>query len=210
WRISHWITLNSKQLITNLGRGGTLEQMLPEFIRPEHRDAILTKLADAGRRVMAALAGCEAQFSAQYTRETGRPVGADLLGYSYGNPRYMMLDFLIAPLFDQAGALVEVEAVFDAQGERTGSRFLLQQGQRTVAANIADWRVVLIEPNIGVGLWDRVALREEYHELERARAAGAAPDWERVGANARVILEDFNSAGAAYLDILNADYAARA
>jgi hypothetical protein len=207
WHISHCITLNSKQLITNVGRGGTLEQLLPDYIRPEHRQTILGKLAEAGRRVMEAMVSYEARSSAAYTGETGRKVGADLTGVSYGMPRYLMLDFLIAPVFDQAGVLVEIEPLFDENGCRLGSRFMLQQGSRRFPRTIADWRVVLIEPNIGVGLWDRVALREEYHELERARNEGTSPDWDRIGENARIVLRDLNRAGEDYLNALNTNHA---
>ena len=200
WHISHWITLNSKQLITNVGRGGTLEQLQPETIRPEHRRSIISKLADAGQRVMEALSRYEAKSAAQYTFETGRKVGADLMGVSYGMPRYLMLDFLIAPVFDKDGVFVEIQPIFDEFGNRTGSRFMLQQGAMLIPGTIVDWRVVLIEPNIGVGLWDRVALREEYQELERARTEGDNPNWDRIGENARIVLRDLNRAGEAYLN----------
>jgi len=205
WHISHWITLNSKQLITNVGRGGTLEQLLPETIRPEHRQTILGKLAEAGRCVMTAMASYEAHSAALYTAETGRVVGVDLMGVSYGMPRYLMLDFLIAPVFDQEGVLVEIEPIFDENGCRSGSRFMLQHGSGGFPGTIVDWRIVLIEPNIGVGLWDRVALREEYHELERARSEGDSPSWDRIGENARIVLRDLNCAGEDYLNALNAD-----
>jgi len=207
WHISHWITLNSKQLITNVGRGGTLEQLLPEFIRPEHRQIIPGKLAEAGRRVMEALASYETRGAAEYTNTTGRTVGTDLMGVSYGMPRYLMLDFLITPVFEQKGVLVEIEAIFDQNGCRLGSRFMLQQGDRRFPGTLVDWRIVLIEPNIGVGLWDRVALREEYHELERARMEGVSPDWDRIGENARIVLRDLNCAGEDYLNALHADHA---
>lgn len=207
WHISHWITLNSKQLITNVGRGGTLEQWLPEYIRPEHRETLPARLAEAGRRVMEALADYEARGAAAYAAATGRAVGTDLMGVSYGLPRYLMLDFLIAPVFDREGVLAGIEPLFDETGCRQGSRFLLQQGARRFPGNIVDWRVVLIEPNIGVGLWDRVALREEHHELERARRAGTAPDWDRIGANARIVLMDLNRAGEGYLDALRVNHA---
>jgi len=146
------------------------------------------------------MASCADQCATVYTQQTGRSIGVDLTGVSYAIPRYMMLDFLIAPVFDQAGVPVEFAAVYDAQRNRTGTRFVLQQGESLVTANIIDWRIVLIEPNIGVGLWDRVALREEHHELERARSLGIAPDWDRVGENARIVLRDLNRAGEDYLD----------
>jgi len=199
WHLSHCITLNSTQLITNVGRGGSLEQFLPEHIRLEHRERILELMAHAGRLVMEALAAYEARTAAAYERETGRPVGRDLSGRSYGFPRYMMLDFLLAPVFDAPGMLVDVAPAYDEQGQRVGSTFLLRQGERCFPGRITDWRVVLIEPNIGVGLWDRVALREEAHETRRAREQGREIDWDRVGVEARVVLADLSRAGEEYL-----------
>lgn len=202
WHLSHWITLNSTQLITNVGRGGSLEQFLPVHIRPEHQQPILDQLALAGRRVMEALAAYEQRTAPAYQRELGRPVGVDLTGLSYGFPRYMMLDFLIAPLFDPPGTLVDVLPSFDDQGQRTGSTFLLQEGGRCFAGHIAGWRVVLIEPNIGVGLWDRVALREEAGEKQLAQAEAREMDWDQVGREARIVLADLSRAGADYLKAL--------
>jgi hypothetical protein len=202
WHISHWITLNSTQLITNVGRGGSLEQFLPDYIRPEHRQRILDQLASAGRKVMEALAAYEKRTAAAYERELGRPVGRDLTGLSYGFPRYMMLDFLIAPVFDPPGALADVQPSFGEAGQRRGSTFLLREAGRCVEGRIADWRVVLIEPNIGVGLWDRVALREEAHAGQRAQEEGRELDWDQVGAEARVVLADLSRAGEEYLRAL--------
>ena len=202
WHLSHWITLNSRASITNVGRGGTLDQLLPEFIRRECRDTLMDRLAEAARRALAALEAYAARAAALYTAETGRPVGGDLMGVSYGQPRYLMLDFLAAPVFAEAGELVEIKPGYGPDGERTGSEFILKHADRTFPGTLVDWRAVLIEPNIGVGLWDRVALREEAHELRRAAAAGREPAWERVGENARIVLRDLNRAGEEYLRAL--------
>jgi hypothetical protein len=111
----------------------------------------------------------------------------------------LMLDFLIVPIFEQEGRLVEVEPLFDEHGYRLGSRFILQKGNRRFVGTIKDWRIVLIEPNVGVGLWDRVALREELHELEQSKIENRTPNWDRIGENARIVLKDLNCAGEEYL-----------
>jgi hypothetical protein len=206
WHVSHWITLNSRQMITNVGRGGTLEQLLPEFIRPEHRDALIDRLAEAARQAAEALSAYEARAGEDYRRETGRPVGKDLMGVSYGKPRYLMLDFLIAPRFAEEGHIVAIRPRYGDEGTRIGSEFILNKNGRTFTGTIAGWQVVLIEPNIGVGLWDRVALREEAHELRRAQAEQRRPDWDRVGANARVVLRDLSRAGEDYLNRLTRNH----
>lgn len=203
WHVSHWITLNSKQLITNIGRGGTLDLLRPEIIRPEHRDVILTRLADAGRKVMQALSTYETKAGSVYEQETGCEIGTDLLNVSYGNPRYMMLDFLVTPVFAEAGSLVEVRTEMDPENAaQTRTIFMLQDGSHRFPGQVIDWRVVLIEPNIGVGLWDRVALREEFEELELARIEERMPNWDRVGENARIVIKDLHRAGEEYLQVL--------
>ena len=199
WHLSHWITLNSKQLITNVGRGGSLEQFLPEFVHPRHGDQLFAGLADSARKVMEALSAYEHRAGKTYTAETGRAVGQDLTGVSYGCPRYMMLDFLVTPCFAEAGDLVEVR--HEAGGE---SSFILQRDGLRFPGSIASWRVVMIEPNIGVGLWDRVALREEFHERESSQSENRPFDWNRVGVNARVVLRDLTRGGEVYLQALRA------
>jgi hypothetical protein len=151
WHLSHPISLNSRQLITNVGRGGTLELLRPEFIRPEHRKKLLQRLEEAGKAAMQALADYADKAEEKYGAETGREIGEDFSGLSYATPRYMMLDFLVQPKMD------------------------------------GDWRVILIEPNIGIGLWDRAALREE-----------ALDGKGHSGAEARIVLKDFIAAAAAY------------
>ncbi len=202
WHSSHPITLNSTQLITNVGRGGTLELLRPTDIHPEHREAILHALDEAGRDVMEAMTAFESRAAKHYEKETGDPVGADLTGVSYGIPRYLMLDFLLRPEFDRPGDLVEIMPDVDETGHRIGSQFLLSDGNESFIGKITGWTMILIEPNIGIGLWDRVALREIEHERERAREAGKPMDWNRVGRNARVVLRDLTRAGADYLAAL--------
>ncbi len=202
WHVSHWITLNSKQLITNIGRGGTLDLLRPEIIRPEHRDAILTKLADAGRKVMQALSDYETEAGSVYEQETGCEIGTDLLNVSYGTPRYMMLDFLITPIFAETGSLVEVRTEMNQESGKPHTIFILQDGSHRFPGQVMDWRVVLIEPNIGVGLWDRVALREEFEGLGMAKTEGRMPSWDRVGKNARIVIKDLHRAGEEYLQAL--------
>ena len=202
WHISHWITLNSKQLVTNVGRGGNLDLFLPEIVQESHRQALFSKLAQAGGRVMEALAAYEARTADAYREETGCEVGRDLTGVSYGNPRYMMLDFLVAPLFADSGELVDIRPQYDAQGERIGAEYLLREGGRTFASAIIDWRIVLVEPNIGLGLWDRVALRETVVESQRAQEQQRPEDPDATGQQARIVLSDLSRAGEAYLDAL--------
>jgi len=202
WHISHRITLNSTQLITNVGRGGTLDILRPADVRPEFRSAIMEALDDAGRATMEAMAAYEKKAGKRYEDQTGRPVGHDLTGVSYGVPRYLMLDFLLRPIFERPGEVVEIVPDVDAEGRRTGSHFLLHDGAESFVGKIIGWDAILIEPNIGIGLWDRVAIREEEHARRHAEETGEPMDWDRVGENARIVLRDLTRAGADYLAML--------
>lgn len=194
WHVSHPIALCSRQLITNVGRGGTLDLFRPECIRPEFRDLLWTRMRESGEKCMAALARYGTVGAAAYQAETGRAIGEDATGLSYAVPRYMMLDFIVQPVFAEAGTLIDLEPVYDAGGERVGSRFILQQGEQRIVGTVKDWRVVLIEPNIGIGLWDRLAIREEVTFVRDGH-----PDMQAVGTNARIVLRDLAKAGDDYL-----------
>jgi hypothetical protein len=113
----------------------------------------------------------------------------------------MMLDFLVQPIFAEQGMLVDLAPVYDKLGNRDGVNFILQHGVARFPATVQDWRVVLIEPNIGIGLWDRLAIREEYHFVQTA----TVPDWHAVGANARIVLNDLAKAGEEYLAHIKRD-----
>jgi len=194
--------LNSKQLITNVGRGGNLDLFDEKIVQEQHKKIIFDRLAQSGRKVMDALSAYEDRAAKDYEKQTGRCVGSDLTGLSYGIPRYMMLDFLVAPVFDQPGELVDIQPAFDETGQRTGSHFILRHEDNTVRANICDWRIVLVEPNIGLGLWDRVAIREEVTERERSSYSESTFNPDAVGKQARIVLADLTRAGADYLNAL--------
>ena len=203
WNISHWITLNSKQLITNVGRGGNLDLFEEKIVQEKHRKVIFERLGEAGRNVMDALSAYENRAGEDYEYQTGRAIGSDLTGLSYGIPRYMMLDFLIAPVFDQPGDLVDIQPDFDQTGRRKGSLYILRNEEKVFSAQIRDWRIVLVEPNIGLGLWDRVAIREEIIEQQRSTTDKIPFNPDKVGQQARLVLADLTRAGADYLDALD-------
>lgn len=185
-----------------MGRGGNLDLFLPDIVQESHREVLFAKLAQAGGRVMEALAAYEARTADAYREETGCEVGRDLTGVSYGNPRYMMLDFLVAPQFADEGELVDIRPQYDEHGQRIGAEYLLRDGDHTFPSHIVDWRIVLVEPNIGLGLWDRVALREAAVEAQRAEDQQGTVDPDAIGRQARIVLSDLSKAGEAYLNAL--------
>jgi len=192
WHGSHPIILAGKQLITNVGRGGTLEQLIPDYIQPEHRELFLKRLKEACVNGMEAMALYVKKAAEEYERETGRKIGLDELGVSYGFPAYLMLDFIPQPIFDRKdGRLIDIEPVYDKQGKRIGSKIWLEVTEdgkkKRVEGKIVDWRMVLIEPNTGIGLWDRYWLRELDRETRLAAQDGRPINWDNVGVSARTV-----------------------
>jgi hypothetical protein len=198
--LTHLIALASLQVATNVGRGGTLEPLKEVFIQETHREAIRKGLSDQVPLVMKALDRYAPQFEKTFRARRGRAIGADLRGVSYGWPGYMMLDYLVTPVFEREGRLVDIEPVFDSAGQRLPSRIVLEDGVGRFEGKIVSWRFVHLEPNVGIGLWDRYSLREEEWEARAASAEGRAFDWDAVGRDDRIVLRNFAIAGHQYLD----------
>ena len=113
-----------------------------------------------------------------------------------------MLDYLVSPVFSQPGRLVDVEPIFDDGGRRIGSVPILQNETGRFQAEISAWNFIHLEPNVGIGLWDRFTLREEVIEERNAAGEDRPYDWNNVGTSDRIVLRNFVIAGEQYLDAL--------
>ncbi len=198
--LTHLIALASLQVATNVGRGGTLEPLAEEFIEDEYHETIRKGLADQVPLVMKALARYAPEFEKIFQTKRGRPIGRDLRGVSYGWPAYMMLDYLVTPVFEREGRLVDIEPRYDAAGKRLSSRIILEDGSGRFEGKIVSWRFIHLEPNVGIGLWDRFNLREEEWETKAARKEGRPLNWDAIGRDDRVVLRNFAIAGQEYLE----------
>jgi hypothetical protein len=138
-------------------------------------------------------------YEPEFRRRRGKAIGQDLRGVSYGWPAYLMLDFLVTPVFEREGRLVDVEPRHDECGRRVGSRFVLEDGEGRFEGRIVGWRFIHLEPNVGIGLWDRFSLCEEAWERRSAEAEGRPFDWDAVGHDDRIVLRNFAIAGDEYL-----------
>jgi hypothetical protein len=200
YNVAFPISLCSLQVATNVGRGGTLEKLLDEFVAEEFRGQIRPGLESEAPKVMHALAAFAQRYAVRFEQARHRPVGQDARGVSYAWPPYMMLDYLVSPVFDRPGRLVDIEPMYDQAGRRVGSAPIVQDEHGRSQARITGWQFIHLEPNVGVGLWDRFNLREEVLETEASRRAGRPFDWGQVGTSDRVVLRNFVLAGEEYLD----------
>jgi hypothetical protein len=80
------------------------------------------------------------------------------------------------------------------------SRIILEDGTGRFEAKIVSWRFVHLEPNVGIGLWDRYNLREQEWEGAMAKREGRSFDWNAVGHDDRIVLRNFAQAGREYLE----------
>ena len=194
------IILLSLQVATNIGRGGTLEPLRDELVQEQYQNAIRPGLEKQAPKVMAAMARYAKKYAKTYRKQRGRDIGKDLRGVSYAWPPYLMLDFLVTPVFKRPGRLVDIEPEYDENGHRIGSKVILQDEQGRFEGEISDWKFIHLEPNVGIGLWDRYTLREE--EIERQKAEEEGRDelnWDAIGTSDRIVLRNFAIAGAEYL-----------
>lgn len=196
------IGLVSLQVATNVGRGGTLEPLRPEFIQERYRKRILEGLHAEGPKVMKAVNEYVAKHGPEWERRTGMSVGEDLRGVSYGWANYLMSDYLLTPVFKRRGRLVEIRPEYDDTGRRIGSVPIMQDEGGRFEGEIVDWRFIHLEPNVGIGLWDRYNLREEFYEARDAEREGREFNWDNVGRSDRIVLRNFILAGEAYREAL--------
>jgi hypothetical protein len=198
--LTHLLVMSSLQVATNVGRGGTLEPLMDEFIQPRYRRAIREGLAGQVPLVMQALARYAPRFAESFRGRHGREIGEDLRGVSYGWPAQLMLDYLVTAVFERDGKLVDIEPRFDCRGERLPSAIILEDAQGRFEAKIVGWRLIHLEPNVGIGLWDRFNLREEFWERRRAEQEGREINWDAIGHDDRVAMRNFAIAGQEYLE----------
>jgi len=198
--LTHLIALASLQVATNVGRGGTLEPLYDDFVQEEVSSLIKEGLAEQAPLAMEALAAYAQKYAPIFKTARARDVGADLRGVPYSWPAYLMLDYLFAPVLEREGRLVDIAPRHNGDGERIGSRIILEDEEGRFEAKMTGCRFILLEPNVGIGLMDRYNLREEDWERTRARQEGRPLNWDVVGADDRIVLGNFAIAGQQYLE----------
>lgn len=193
------ISLMSLQVATNVGRGGTLEPLLEEYIQPAFRKQILNGLHAQGPKLMEAMNAFIERYGSEWEQKTGKKIGTDLRGVSYGWTNYLMNDFVITPVYKRYGRLVDTQPAYDGQGRRIGSIPILQDKTGRFEGEITGWKFILLEPNVGIGLWDRYNLREQVNEQSACRREKRRFNWNNVGQSDRIVLRTFVLSGEDYL-----------
>ncbi len=193
------ISLMSLQVATNVGRGGTLEPLRPEHVQEQFREQIMNGLRAEGPKVMNALNAYVKDHATEWEQQSGQVLREDLRGVSYGWANYLMCDYVIMPVFERRGRLVDILPVFDDNGRRIASKPILQDEEGRFEGRIIDWKFIHLEPNVGIGLWDRYNLREEIYEAKHSTASGKPYNWDNVGQSDRIVLRNFVLSGRDYL-----------
>jgi hypothetical protein len=86
---------------------------------------------------------------------------------------------------------VDIEPRFDKSGERLPSAIILEDSEGRFEGEISSWRFIHLEPNVGIGLWDRFSLREEEWERYFAEQQGRQFNWNNIGKDDRIVLRNF-------------------
>ena len=193
------ISLMSLQVATNVGRGGTLEPLRPELIQAKFRKEILEGLKAEGPKMMNAITKFAELYGPEWEKKTGKKIGRDLRGVSYSWANYLMGDYVITPVYKRYGRLVDIQPLLDDNGRRIGSKPILQDAEGRFEGEIVKWKFIHLEPNVGIGLWDRYNLREEVNEKTRSVQQEDVCNPDHIGQSDRIILKNFVLAGEEYL-----------
>jgi len=133
----------STEGIANVGRGGVLSVFLPDHIKGEWREKAWQMLEKGAQEFMAAIEAYTPQYITQKMEEEiavaqqhnatpdeiaqirekwTKMLSHDAAGISTARPLFLMLDWMIKPVYNDQGKIVDLQ-------------------------------LVMIEPNIGAGLW---------------------------------------------------------
>ena len=94
---------------------------------------------------------------------------------------------------------MDIAPDYDEFGERIGSKVILEDEEGRFEGEIVDWKFIHLEPNVGIGLWDRYTLREEEIEQQQAKDESRQINWDVIGRSDRTVLRNFAIAGEEYL-----------
>ncbi|MDD5136292.1 MAG: hypothetical protein PHN63_02960, partial [Candidatus Omnitrophica bacterium] len=200
-KTSHIMVMNT-EIATNVGRGGSLEPLINEWIAENYQGVIQGILDDHADIFMDAINKSAPQFAERFERKFGRPIGKDILGTPYSWMAFALLDWLAEPVFEKEGKVIDVEPIYK-DGVRVGSRIWLEDrnGKRfegKIKPGKDGWRVYMIEPNTGIGQIDRRTLRMEELEVRRAAQENQPVDWARIESEDRTILNNWADRGVEY------------
>eukprot|EP01133_Synstelium_polycarpum_P013849 gene13849-16329_t len=195
WHASHPIALSSLQIATNVGRQGSLDMLSPDMINEKLRQRFVSRLQDAGRSVMSAIAAFGPSYwsapttlyghtQAPYSKRFPNIKETDATGVPIWWPRYLMLDFIPEPVWARksTGELVKSARLIDIVPHNivaNGPIFTLQDTHtgEEFEGEVVDVDFWQLEPNV---------VRN-----------GQQPsvDWNKVGASDRIVMGNFLQVG---------------
>ncbi|NQT89722.1 MAG: hypothetical protein HQ558_00515 [Candidatus Omnitrophica bacterium] len=177
------------ELATNVGRGGSLFALLPEYMRDDVREVVFPRLVELSRQLVEAIKNSKddpaiMEMFREFLRKKGITdtdgAGEDIFGDTYAWASMLLLDWLIEPIFGRNGERIEGAELIEVKEAADGEtpEFILRTPDGEIfSGEILDWEVYLVEPNTGIGQIDRRYL--ELWKLEARRAANATDPEER-------------------------------
>ncbi|MDP8229601.1 MAG: hypothetical protein P9L93_00685 [Candidatus Gorgyraea atricola] len=204
YEMTHPILLMNLQVATNVGKGGTLECLLEEFIQPEYQKMILDDLKKKGILVNKAMTKyMEEKYPEIAEQKEGESDEVfalrknthlkDLRGVPYSWIPYLMNDFALKIEWETPGELVDVEPIYNEAGVRIGGRPILrdENGKRFEGKiKIIATEMRLFEPNTGIGLVPNFSQRQEAKEWRAALREGRDFNIDNVGIDDIRLLEN--------------------
>jgi|GEM_PF-1478960 len=216
------LLVSSLMAISNVGLGGVLKKSRPEFYRTEQiADTLRKKREETAYLSMRAIEKRAETLALEIEGKAGRKLdGIDRTGTPYVYPRYIMHDILDIPVITVNGKVIQFPEVVDHKFDSAGNLkkiIVLNEKHEPVEGEIRwlrveidpeaieDWMTILIENNIGYGLWAPFKYDERAEEIARAKKAGETPNPHNWGKDLRTIMYHFVNAAYDYTKALAPD-----
>ncbi|MFH1753106.1 MAG: hypothetical protein ABH875_02890, partial [Candidatus Omnitrophota bacterium] len=218
-KIYHHLFGVSVDKIGNVGRGGTVEEMLSQYVDSKLRNVIYDRIEEHVRLSLKEFrAFLEGDYMDTYVSERGSRPGRTITGNPYTWIPYVMCDFIIRPIFrrldtgdpikDGEAELVDVETLFDSTGKKPIGVKIIMQNSKGEQFEVEPFDVDIfeIEKNAGTGLTYHFKQTELMREIDRiAQERGISRqeversdlDVESYGRQLRIMLYEFAKMGRA-------------
>jgi hypothetical protein len=216
------LVVTSRATISNVGRGGVLFELLPEyFISPEQYKLFLEEMKRVASKSLKLTQKSSENLikklkQNEYLDNAARLMKErilislknnyqDLTGWTYTKPRYMMFDMIPIPILKIAEKMWRLAEIIEVRYNNRGnlSHFMVFDSERmkiidVSVENIIGWDMVLIENNVGYGLWYPFKEDQKIREYERSEIekVGISPfNW---GQDLRKIMYAFSTGASSF------------
>ncbi|TFG08110.1 MAG: hypothetical protein EU539_03240 [Promethearchaeota archaeon] len=221
------LVVTSRATISNVGRGGILFELLPDyFLSPEQFKLFLEEMKRVASRSLELTEVASESLVRKLKNDQSVDDASslmkerilvslengyqDLTGWKYTKPRYMMFDMIPLPILIFNGMTLRRPEILEVRYDNEGkiSHFIVldlekMEINQVSVKTIIGWDMVLIENNVGYGLWYPFKEDQKMREYKRAKIENDEINPFNWGKDLRKIMYGFSTGARAYYEALH-------